>query len=65
MALCTALYEQQITVVGFGAFNDVTFIRLVTINANNEKQDILTFFKLLEAFADKTPSLARKLEVIQ
>jgi sulfinoalanine decarboxylase/sulfinoalanine decarboxylase/aspartate 1-decarboxylase len=65
MALCTALYEQQITVVGFGAFNDVTFIRLVTINANNEKQDILNFFNLLEVFVDKTPSLERKLEVIQ
>ena len=59
MALCTALYEHQITVVGFGSFKEDTFIRLVTINANNEKQDILNFFKVLEDFVDKTPSLKR------
>lgn len=59
MALCTALYEHQITVVGFGSFEEDTFIRLVTINANNEKQDILHFFKVLEDFVDKTPSLKR------
>lgn len=57
MALCTALYEHQITVVGFGSFHDETFVRLVTINANNEKQDILNFFKVLEAFVEKTPNL--------
>ncbi|MEQ9296982.1 MAG: aminotransferase class V-fold PLP-dependent enzyme [Cyclobacteriaceae bacterium] len=57
--LCTALYEDQITVVGFGAFEDETFIRLVTVNANNEKVDILNFFKVLEEFVEKTPSLTR------
>tara|TARA_B100000768_G_scaffold181941_1_gene207595 strand:- start:6333 stop:7739 length:1407 start_codon:yes stop_codon:yes gene_type:complete len=55
-ALCTALYQHQITVVGFGSFNEDTFIRLVTINANNEKSDILNFFKILEEFVDKTPN---------
>jgi sulfinoalanine decarboxylase/sulfinoalanine decarboxylase/aspartate 1-decarboxylase len=59
MALCTALYEQQITVVGFGSFKEDTFIRLVTINANNEKQDILNFFKVLEGFVAKTSNLAK------
>ena len=34
-------------------------MRLVTINANNEKVDILNFFKVLEAFVEKTPSLTR------
>lgn len=58
-ALCTALYEDQITVVGFGAFENETFIRLVTVNANNEKVDILNFFKVLEEFVEKTPDLAR------
>ena len=57
MTLCTALYEHQITVVGFGSFDGVTFVRLVTINATNEKQDILNFFKVLEEFVEKTPSL--------
>jgi sulfinoalanine decarboxylase len=46
-------------VVGFGSFEEDTFIRLVTINANNEKVDILNFFKVLEDFADKTPNLAQ------
>ena len=59
MALCTALYEHQITVVGFGSFEEDTFIRLVTINANNEKEDILNFFKVLEDFVDKTPNLTK------
>lgn len=59
VTLCTALYEHQITVVGFGSFNEDTFIRLVTINANNEKQDILNFFKVLEEFVEKTPNLTK------
>jgi sulfinoalanine decarboxylase len=63
--LCTALYENQITVVGFGSFRDDTFVRLVTINANNEKHDILNFFKVLEEFVEKTPSLARAQEEVQ
>ena len=63
--LCTALYENQITVVGFGAFKEDTFIRLVTINANNEKGDILNFFKVLEEFVEKTPDLKREEEEVQ
>ncbi|MFT4660386.1 MAG: sulfinoalanine decarboxylase [Patiriisocius sp.] len=59
MTLCTALYEHQITVVGFGSFNNDTFIRLVTVNANNTKEDILNFFKVLEEFAEKTPNLIK------
>ena len=55
--LCTTLYEHQITVVGFGSFNEDTFIRLVTINATNTKKDILNFFKVLEDFVEKNPSL--------
>jgi sulfinoalanine decarboxylase/sulfinoalanine decarboxylase/aspartate 1-decarboxylase len=59
MALCTALYEHQVTVVGFGSFEEDTFIRLVTINANNEKEDILNFFTVLEEFVAKTPNLEK------
>lgn len=55
--LCTALYEEQITVVGFGSFNEDTFVRLVTINANNEKEDILNFFKAMEDFVEKNPEI--------
>lgn len=59
MTLCTALYEHQVTVVGFGSFNEYTFVRFVTINANNSKQDIMNFFKVLEDFVEKTPNLKR------
>ena len=59
MALCTALYEHQETVVGFGSFEEDTFVRLVTINANNGKEDILNFFKVLEAFVEKNPNLEK------
>ena len=63
--LCTALYENQITVVGFGAFKEDTFVRFVTINATNTKEDILNFFAVLEDFAAKNPSkLAPKAAVI-
>jgi sulfinoalanine decarboxylase/sulfinoalanine decarboxylase/aspartate 1-decarboxylase len=55
--LCTALYENQITVVGFGSFNKDTFVRFVTINATNKKEDILNFFKTIEEFVAKNEAL--------
>lgn len=48
--LCTALYEHQELMVGFGSFQGQQFVRFVTINANNSKEDILNFFKVLEQF---------------
>jgi len=39
--------------VGYGTFREDTFIRLVTINAQNEKEDILNFFKTLEQFVEE------------
>lgn len=48
--LCTALYENQELMVGFGSFQGQQFVRFVTINANNSKEDILNFFKVLEQF---------------
>ncbi len=64
MALCTALYEHQVTVVGFGSFHGDTFIRLVTVNANNTDRDIIHFFKMLEEFVTKTPDLTTSKEAI-
>ena len=58
--LCTVLYEHQITVVGFGSFNEDTFIRLVTINATNSKEDILNFFNVMEEFVEKNPQVLTK-----
>lgn len=60
ITLCTALYEQQATMVGYGSFKGDTFLRLVTINANNEKEDILNFFDLLESFVKENPRLLSK-----
>jgi sulfinoalanine decarboxylase/sulfinoalanine decarboxylase/aspartate 1-decarboxylase len=51
--LCTLLYEHQTTVVGFGVFNEDTFVRFVTINATNTEADILNFFKVLENFVEE------------
>ena len=50
--ICTALYEHSELLVGYGSFNHDVFIRLVTINATNETDDILNFFKILETFVD-------------
>lgn len=65
MALCTALYEHQVTVVGFGSFGNDTFVRLVTVNANNSKQDLLNFFAVMEDFVEKTPNLAKIKEEVE
>ena len=51
--LCAKLYEQNKLLVGYGEFSNNTFIRLVTINSQNTKEDILNFFVILEKFAQK------------
>jgi sulfinoalanine decarboxylase/sulfinoalanine decarboxylase/aspartate 1-decarboxylase len=51
--LCNSLYENGELMVGYGQFNDETFIRLVTVNAGNDEADIEQFFEKLEAFAEK------------
>jgi len=48
--ICTALYEHEELLVGYGSFEPDEFIRLVTINAQNEKEDIVQFFEVLEQF---------------
>jgi len=48
--LCTELYLNSELLVGFGTFRDEEFIRLVTINTLLKKEDILNFFKTIEAF---------------
>jgi hypothetical protein len=39
--------------VGFGYFRKQCFIRLVTINGENSKSEILEFFKTLEVFCQQ------------
>lgn len=53
--LCTALYEAASIMVGFGAFQDQEFVRMITINSDNEAADIIHFFKTLEDFVEKHP----------
>ena len=62
--LCRVLYEHQETVVGFGSFDGDTFIRLITINANNQKEDILNFFKTLERFVESHTELLNTEQVL-
>lgn len=51
--LCNRLYEEAELVVGYGEFKKQRFIRLVTVNAGNTKEDILEFFEKMEAFAEE------------
>lgn len=48
--LCTELYEKAKLMIGFGTFNNVQFVRLVTINSGNSNADILNIFEVLENF---------------
>lgn len=58
--ICTKLYEHSELLVGYGSFREDEFIRLVTINAQNENEDILKFFKTLEAFVAENQKLFEK-----
>ncbi len=48
--LCTKLYQDGRLMVGYGHFKGDEFIRLVTINSGNSKEDILRFFSVIEEF---------------
>ena len=48
--ICTELYNNNKLMVGYGKHKDDTFIRLVLINRENSKEDILNFFTLIEEF---------------
>jgi sulfinoalanine decarboxylase/sulfinoalanine decarboxylase/aspartate 1-decarboxylase len=58
--ICTSLYEHSELLVGYGSFNEDEFIRLVTINATNENEDILNFFKTMESFVEQNETLFLK-----
>ena len=50
--LCTELYNNNKLMVGYGKHKENEFVRLVSINRENSKEDILNFFKVLEEFAE-------------
>ncbi|WP_019039187.1 pyridoxal phosphate-dependent decarboxylase family protein [Psychroflexus tropicus] len=51
--LCNSLYEEGKLMVGYGEFRGTTFVRLVTINSNNQETDILNFFQVLETYVEE------------
>ena len=55
--ICTLLYEHSELLVGYGSFDGDEFIRLVTINAQNDEKDILNFFKKMEEFVEENSHL--------
>jgi len=63
--LCTALYENAALMVGFGIFRNQEFVRLVTINSGNSKEEILNFFSILEDFVAKNDALKQPAAVEQ
>ena len=59
--LCTKLHQSNQLLVSYGHFRGEEFIRLVTINPQNKKEDVLNFFKILEKFvAENKRDLLRK-----
>ena len=49
--------------IGFGSFNDDTFLRLVTINNQVSKKDIEYFFDILESFVSDNIGELKKTEI--
>jgi len=50
--LCNELYNHNQLMVGYGSHKNNEFVRLVSINRENTKNDILNFFKVLEKFVE-------------
>ena len=50
--MCTELYNNNKLMVGYGKHKENEFVRLVSINRENTKEDILNFFKVLEEFTE-------------
>jgi sulfinoalanine decarboxylase/sulfinoalanine decarboxylase/aspartate 1-decarboxylase len=46
--LCNALHQSGKSMVGYGSFNEDTFVRLVTINTSIGQKDLDQFFNLIE-----------------
>ena len=55
--LCSMLYEKAAIMVGYGAFQGKEFVRFVTINSENNAEDIYNFFKKLETFVAENETI--------
>ena len=58
--LCQGLYEEAKALVAYGYFREQKFVRLITINANNTKEDILNFFEVLEIYVNQHQQSIKK-----
>jgi len=59
--LCIQLHQSNKLLVSYGSFKNEEFIRFVTINPENKKEDVLKFFKILEKFVEENKhNLVRK-----
>ena len=47
--------------IGYGSFNKKNFIRLVTVNSSNTKNEIFEMFKVLENFVEKNKDKLHKI----
>ncbi len=61
--LCEKLYTNEKLLVSHGSFQNNEFIRFVTINGQNDHQDIINFFKKLEDFVAKHQFADKQMEV--
>lgn len=55
--LSEELYKNAQLLVSWGSFQDQEFIRLVTINSDNNKEEIVQFFKTIESFVAQHKSI--------
>jgi sulfinoalanine decarboxylase len=60
--LCTKLYQHNKLMVGFGYFKTQGFVRLVTINGENTHENLLNFFKVLEAFVSENGDSLKRIK---
>lgn len=59
--LCTKLHKGNKLLVSYGSFKGEEFVRLVTINNENKKEEIFNFFNILEKFVEENKeNLLRK-----
>ncbi len=58
--LCSQLYESRTLMIGYGEFKGKRFIRLVIVNFENNKKDILNVFKIIEKFGKEKHKLLKK-----
>tara|TARA_B100000902_G_scaffold92115_2_gene95518 strand:- start:17179 stop:18585 length:1407 start_codon:yes stop_codon:yes gene_type:complete len=63
--LCTRLYEENELLVAYGSFKGDVFIRLVTVNPGNKKEDILNVFKVIENFVEINKLKLHKREIMK